>query len=141
MWTNGKGINESNRNWMKEGGGDYNEEWMRGIKVGLLKDLREAGRLGAQTTSEFTAGTDKEDYKGMVNVIEQQEFYDNLSGEWLDPGMVREARRVEMEEVEKHNVYEKLPIDECHKETGKPPKGRLGPPPQVERAPLVAPAG
>ena len=33
-------------------------------------------------------------------------FYDNISGEWLNPDMVKEARKEEMAEVRKHGVHE-----------------------------------
>ena len=36
---------------------------------------------------------------------------------------MEEARGVEMEEIRKHAVYDKVPLDECYKETGKPPIG------------------
>ena len=93
------------------------------MKVGLLDRLRNNGRIQSNRTIEVTAGEDKADYMGGLNATEQQEFYDNLSGEWLDPDLVREARKTEMEEVEKHQVYEKVPLEECYKETGKSPVG------------------
>ena len=38
------------------------------------------------------------------------EFHDELSGEWLDSGKVKQARVEEMEEFRKHKVYEKVSI-------------------------------
>ena len=123
IWTNGEGLNEAVKRWTaKEERGD-DVRWRQEVKLGLLQDLRGNGRIGSNNTREITAGRDKADYMGNLNALEQQEFYDNLSGEWLDPGMVREARKTEMEEVEKHGVYEKVPLEECYKETGKPPIG------------------
>ena len=37
--------------------------------------------------------------------------------------LVEAARKVEMETFKKHGVYEKVPIEECWKETGKGPVG------------------
>ena len=37
--------------------------------------------------------------------------------------MVREARKVDMDEVYKHKVYEKVPLEECYKERGVAPIG------------------
>ena len=50
-------------------------------------------------------------------------FYDNLSGALLDTGLVREARKEEMEEAYKHGVYEKVSVQECYEKTGKAPIG------------------
>ena len=37
--------------------------------------------------------------------------------------LVEAARKVEMETLRSHGVYEKVPIEECWKETGKAPAG------------------
>ena len=52
-----------------------------------------------------------------------EQYFDNISGEELKGDMVREARREEMLEVKKHNVYEKVSFEECWRVTGKPPIG------------------
>ena len=52
-----------------------------------------------------------------------EEFCDNISGEWIDPGMVRKARREEMLEFAKHGVYVKVPVEECLSKTGAGPIG------------------
>ena len=39
------------------------------------------------------------------------EFWDDLSGEALDPEGVKQARREELEEVKKHRVYRNVPIN------------------------------
>ena len=43
----------------------------------------------------------------------EKEYWDNISGEWLDPSMVRSARKEEMEEFRKHGVYVKVPVKTC----------------------------
>ena len=123
VWTNGSKLDKAIKEWSAKSEREYNEDWRRRVKVGLLDDLRNNGRIQSNRTIEVTAGEDKADYMGGLNATEQQEFYDNLSGEWLDPDLVREARKTEMEEVEKHQVYEKVPLEECYKETGKSPVG------------------
>ena len=50
-------------------------------------------------------------------------FWDNVSGAPLETSMVLEARKVEIKELYKHNVYTKVPISECFGETGKRPIG------------------
>ena len=47
--------------------------------------------------------------------------WDDVSGRRLNPEKVREARKEEIEEYHKHEVYVKVPIEECRKETGKAP--------------------
>ena len=53
-----------------------------------------------------------------VNHISEEEFWDHVSGEWLDPTMVRGARKEEMDEFRMRNVYTKVPIQECFDRTG-----------------------
>ena len=54
---------------------------------------------------------------------EIHEFRDNMTGKPLETHMVRTARQEEMDEVNKHRVYDKVPIEECWAKTGKAPIG------------------
>ena len=66
----------------------------------------------------------EEEPSNWVNYVDHNgEYMDEVSGEYLDAEMVHEARKDEMREIEKHNVYTKVPIEECWKETGKNPIG------------------
>ena len=78
-----------------------------------MKDMRMTGRIGPTGCGGVLAEEDRMDRMGGIGAVEQEVFYDNLSGEWLDPDMVREARKAEMEEVGKHAVYDKIPLEEC----------------------------
>ena len=64
---------------------------------------------------------------GFVFAVEEGEselmFYDDITGEPLDFEKVIEARKEEMEEFRKHKVYEKVPMEECIRVTGKQPIG------------------
>ena len=51
------------------------------------------------------------------------EFYDAISGEVLDEELIKKAREAEMQTFRKHGVYEKVPLEECWKTTGKAPVG------------------
>ena len=51
------------------------------------------------------------------------QYWDDLSGNLLDPGMVHKARQEEMGELAKHGVYTKVPIREAVSVTGKMPIG------------------
>ena len=50
-------------------------------------------------------------------------YWDDLSGKELIPKLVKKARMDDMKEVNKHNVYVKVPIEECWTNTGKQPIG------------------
>ncbi len=54
------------------------------------------------------------------------EFYDAISGEVLDGELSKKAREAEMETFKKLEVYEKVPLEECWKVTGRAPVGAKG---------------
>ena len=54
---------------------------------------------------------------------EEELYYDAISGELMIKELVEAARQVEMETYKKHEVYEKVPIEECWRETGRAPIG------------------
>ena len=56
-----------------------------------------------------------------LNSIREGKYWDDAKGGWLDPVLVRKAREEEMQYVKKHAVYEKVPMSQCWKETGKNP--------------------
>ena len=53
----------------------------------------------------------------------QEDFWDDISGKKLNPELIHIARAEELEEFRKHNVYVKVPIEECIKVTNKRPIG------------------
>ena len=63
------------------------------------------------------------DLRGEDKEEEVRKFWGDMSGEELNPSLVRKAREDEMEEFRKRNVYVKVPIDECIRKTGKKPIG------------------
>ena len=50
-----------------------------------------------------------------------EKYWDDISGKELNPELVKKARREEMEEVYKHEIYVKVPISQCLERTGKNP--------------------
>ena len=60
------------------------------------------------------------------DVHDEVKFWDDLSGEALDAELVRKARCDEMQQFVKHNVFVKVPIEECFKVAGKTPLVRGG---------------
>ena len=66
----------------------------------------------------------EEDDRNWIGYIDANgEYWDEVSGEKLDKEGVIRARKEEMEELCKHEVYEKVPIKECWEMTGKAPIG------------------
>jgi hypothetical protein len=51
----------------------------------------------------------------------EEEFWDDVSGEPLDPDLVRKARAEEMDEIRKHGVYKKVKRGIAWEATGKAP--------------------
>ena len=48
-------------------------------------------------------------------------YWDDVNGGWLDPEMVKIERQKEIDWLHANEVYQKVPIDECWRVTGKPP--------------------
>ncbi len=46
-----------------------------------------------------------------------------MQREGLDGELIKKAREAEMETFQQHGVYEKVPLEECWKNTGKAPVG------------------
>ena len=64
-------------------------------------------------------GSDIDTEEDELRWIRQGELYfDDISGEVLDP-------KLEMVEVRKHKLYEKVPMKQCYDSTGKAPIGSL----------------
>ena len=59
--------------------------------------------------------------EGVIMGEESQRIYDELTRKELDPQKVENARKGEMEFLEKIRVYEESPIEECWDKTGKRP--------------------
>ena len=52
---------------------------------------------------------------------EEMIAFDDLTGQELDPGLMKKARKEEIQYFKDMNVYEKVDIEECWRETGKAP--------------------
>ena len=50
-----------------------------------------------------------------------EQFWDDMSGEELNPQFVRTARQDEMKEFRDHHVYVKVSLEECFQNTGTKP--------------------
>ena len=79
------------------------KEIIRGLMEQIICDRIEAG---IQWIEGSTAGT---------------KYYDDVTGEQLDTKGAETARKTEMEEVSKHNLYTKVPVEKCWQATGAAP--------------------
>ena len=60
--------------------------------------------------------------KGVANNChESDEAFDDVTGAYLDPKLVREARAAEIQYFRKLGVYKKVPISKCFETTGQAP--------------------
>ena len=85
-----------------------------------------AREIGAVSMSESDVKFDEsvcEFINSAWKEYEEELYYDAISGEHMIKELVEAARKVEMETFRKHGVYEKVPIEECWRETGKAPVG------------------
>ena len=60
------------------------------------------------------------------NEQEWIKYWDDIIGKELETTLVEKARKEEMDEYNKHNVYAKVPIHECWATTGNHPLERDG---------------
>ena len=105
-------------------------EAIRRRDEGLMDEAEEQGAI-ADCIGKMLANTRRltKDREGlsvgeeMLYVGRDGEFYDELSGSWLDPDRVKQARIEEMEEFRKHKVYKKVTVKECWDKTGREPIG------------------
>ena len=88
----------------------YPEELCREILIGLVNQMKIDGRISKGAI-------------GMLGAIDENEveFWDDVSGKKLRTQGVIEARKLEISEFKKHNVYRKVPLTECWEGTGKGP--------------------
>jgi len=91
----------------------YPKELCKEIIKGLIEQMESDKRLIRGGVGAVMPSIDQ-DY-------DWEEFWDNISGKSLNPESVRKGRAEEMEEVRKHQVYIKVPIQECWDKTGKAP--------------------
>ena len=117
-------------------------EVCKAILAGFRKQLVEDGRLvigvaGIQRPEEDLSDVQleriarrtvvAEDGKELFKVAVDEEFRDSLTGQLLQPELVRAARRKELEYFAAKEVWRKVPREEAQKHQGKPPyHGEVG---------------
>ena len=103
------------------------EEHIRTKRTREGESIIEEDRAHKYRTIDQEAQQEEQERDEMIDCIAAVDskgaYWDELSGRELKPQMVRNARREEMGEVYKHNVYTKVPISESWNVTGKGPIG------------------
>ena len=84
----------------------------------MLMQLKTDGRIGSGIGSTCKYEEEQETYCAQL-----AQFWDDITGQELKTDLVRQARKEEMLEFQKHDVYTKVPIAECLGTTGKKPIG------------------
>ena len=85
------------------------------ILKGLIETMKKDGRIHANGIGAVMA----EEESDVWNQIDKA--WDDVTGEELDSNGVMIARKEEIKEVHKHEVYHKVPTKECWDKTGKAP--------------------
>ena len=92
--------------------------------LGDPKDQREILWMVHKKRSKLVIGSVM--CKGSVQSCTINRSGEDVAGGWLDLVLIRKAREEEMQHVMKHAVYEKVPMSQCWKETGKNPTRQTG---------------
>ena len=85
------------------------------ILKGLMETMKKDGRIHANGIGVAMAEEESETWDQM------EKAWDDVTGEELDSNGGMIARKEEIKEVQKHEVYHKVPIKECWDKTGKAP--------------------
>ena len=93
------------KHWMKT----LDNKWMIDVVVEGVNQEKEMKILGLDANDAFAQ--DSEAFISEESDV--RKYWDDLSGKELNPKLVKKARMEEMKEVNKHNVYVKVPIEEC----------------------------
>ena len=97
-------------------GDESGDSHMIGYVNSIIKGIEHSINWKSKMTKDLeTVSWDNE--WGKINQLQNYEceerFWDDMSGEELEPNLIRLARAEEMAEVRKHNVYTKVPITQC----------------------------
>ena len=92
----------------------YPPKLCKAIIEGLVSQMQEDGKIEKGCIGTIMAIDALDDYT---------QYWDDVSGEPLDPEGVHQARKEELVHVHRHQVYKKVPISQCIERTGKLPIG------------------
>ena len=94
----------------------YPDELCTRILEGLVEQLWRDGRIDRSGRMQMA-----EEEAWINAIIGDSAAWDDVPGEQLDSAGVEKARKEEMSEVHKHQVYVKVPTNDCWESTGKAP--------------------
>ena len=97
-------------------GNTYPELHSLCLFAGVVVQCERDGRLGSMQIGAVVA-------EEQIGIGVPKQIFDDISGEPLDAEGVKEARKEEIRDVRKHEVYVKVPLKECWDATGKDPIG------------------
>ena len=106
IWTNSGMLMEELKTRCEDGGDQ--KATGRAIRRGVLNQIRKRS-------------WEEDDCSWIAYLDWNGTYKDEVSGEVLDAEGVKEARREEIKELRKHDVYRKVPIEECWASTGQDP--------------------
>ena len=86
------------------------------VRKGLQEQMVQDGRIRKEGDRYVSYAIEEEHWGDVEDVA-----WDDVSGKILDKEMVTQARKEEIDEYHKHEVYTKTDLQECWNETGKPP--------------------
>ena len=102
IWTNSEVMYAELKTRIEDGG--YNEDTVRAMRRGVLKQIEKR---------EW-----QEDDNSWIAYLDNDGIYrDEVTGEVLNEDGVKRARMEEIGELEKREVYVKVPIEECYENT------------------------
>ena len=87
----------------------YPPKLCKAIIEGLVSQMEEDGKIEKGSIGVIMAVDPLDNYR---------QFWDDVSGDPLDPEGVLQARKEELVHVHKHEVYRKVPISQCLERTG-----------------------
>ena len=111
---------------LKQGRAHFAQFYPENLCLAILKGLRKelvvnkrmhVGSIG--TTCEDH--TEKQFQDSLSRLGPAGQYFDDLTGKPLRPDLIRSARLDEKIGVNKHNVFTKVPIQQCIDRTGKQP--------------------
>ena len=103
----------------------YPDKLCAEIVKGLIDQMEEDRRISQDRIGAICAEDIEEGIWALEvgESIDDVQYWDDMTGFKLDPALVKIARKEEIDEYHKHQVYEKVPLTQCIQRTGKKPIG------------------
>ena len=112
-----------------EGRAKAAQVYPKGLCRAVITGIVEQARLNSKDEFCFDCNLFEDCVEELIQLAHDEDndrgyqYWDDTSGEVLDPKLTREARMEEIAEIRNMTVYRKVPVSMCLKETGKRPVG------------------